>query len=146
MDDGTDEALSAETVIRDGGWDPRYARVLLIEPCSDRALVLVDGNGDGAELDLEYWQRHRASGSWHGGDSSGYMGLDSLPPADSWSTEGCVFAIGRADPASVVRVEYGGTTYSRRASELGVWGFAHDADSGRPDDLPRVLDGPRGSG
>jgi len=51
MDDGTTAALSPDVVIRYGGWDPRYARVLLIEHDDDQALILVDGNGDGAELE-----------------------------------------------------------------------------------------------
>ena len=50
-----DEALSAQTVIESGGWHPRYARVLLILQLGDEALVLVDGNGDGAEVESEQW-------------------------------------------------------------------------------------------
>ena len=78
MDDGIGE-LSAAEIIRIGGWNPRYARVLLIEHDHDFAVVLVDGNGDGAELELEYWQRD-ADGLWHGGSSSGHGPLDRLRP------------------------------------------------------------------
>jgi hypothetical protein len=140
MNNRADATLSEETVIQDGGWHERYARVLLIEQSGGHALVLVDGNGDGAELELEYWQRD-AGDSWQGGSSSGHSGLDWLPPADSWSAEGFVYALGRADPALSVRIEYGGAAYSRLANEFGIWGFVQEADSSRPDELPRVTDG-----
>lgn len=66
MDDAIRD-LSADAVIMVGGWDPRYARVLLIEHEENNALVLVDGNGDGAELELEYWHRDHGDGLWRGG-------------------------------------------------------------------------------
>jgi hypothetical protein len=137
MDDAADGSLLAELVIRAGGWHPDYARVLLIEPGGAFALVLVDGNGDGAELELEYWYRD-AGGIWEGGSSSGHGALDWLPAASTWSTGDFVCALGRAETPSVVSIGYGGTTYSRQANEFGLWGFVHDADSSRPDDLPTV--------
>ncbi len=91
MDDGMAE-LSAEAIIRTSGWHPGYARVLLIEQAGDFAVVLVDGNGDGAELELEYWQRD-ADGLWRGGSSSGYgslymSGATAGAPVTSWSRSG----------------------------------------------------------
>ncbi|HXB46525.1 MAG TPA: hypothetical protein VNW50_02100 [Streptosporangiaceae bacterium] len=53
MDDAM-RVLSAEAIIRVGGWHPRYARVLLIEHDEDDAVVLVDGNGDGLAGRSEY--------------------------------------------------------------------------------------------
>ena len=137
MDHAAGGALVAELVIGSGGWHPDYARVLLIEQSGDFALVLVDGNGDGAELELEHWDRN-ADGVWEGGSTSGHGALDWLPSADAWSTGDVVCALGRAEPLSVVSIEYGGATHSRQANELGLWGFLHDADSPRPDDLPAV--------
>jgi hypothetical protein len=137
MDDGTDTTLSPDVVIRSGGWDPRYARVLLIERTGDKALVLVDGNGDGAELELEYWRRDAADG-WQGETSSGHSALDSLDAAETWSTGEYVSALGRVSPGSVVSIAYGGNTYRRHASELGVWGFIHPTDSSRAGELPAV--------
>jgi hypothetical protein len=58
--------LSEDAIIRIGGWHPRYTRVLLIEHDEDDAIVLIDGNGDGAELELEYWHRE-TDGTWRGG-------------------------------------------------------------------------------
>ena len=129
--------LSEDAIIRLGGWHPSYARVLLIEHDDDQALILVDGNGDGAELELEYWHRDSAS-TWQGGSSSGYGSLDSLPSSQSWNAGDFVAALGRVAPATEVSIEYGGDPYRRRANEFGIWGFVHAADSVRPDDLPRV--------
>jgi hypothetical protein len=76
---------SVETIIRTGGWHPRYARVLLVEHEGERALALVDGNGDGAELELEYWFRD-ADGAWQGGSTSGHGALEHMASAQSWTT------------------------------------------------------------
>jgi hypothetical protein len=135
--DAIDGGLSAELVVRSGGWHPRYARVLLIEQSGDSALVLVDGNGDGAELELEYWHRD-TDGTWEGGATSGHGALTWLPSSDAWSTGELVCALGRGDPASLVSISYGGTTYSRHTNEFGLWGFIHDADSPHRGDLPTV--------
>ena len=136
MDDAIGE-LTADALIAGGGWNPKYARVLLIEDDGHDAVILVDGNGDGAELELEYWQRE-ADGIWHGGSSSGHGALDHLPGAQSWHAGLFVAAIGRADPAAEVSVEYGGQVYSRRANEFGIWGFVHAADSADSSEVPRV--------
>ncbi len=137
MDDAAATGLSADVVTRAGGWDPRYARVLLIEQTGVHALVLVDGNGDGAELELEYWRRD-SGGSWRGETSSGHLSLDSLASAESWSSGDLVCALGRVGPGSVVRLEYGGWSYRRQANQFGVWGFLHKADSARTGELPTV--------
>jgi hypothetical protein len=129
--------LSADAIIRAGGWHPRYARVLLIEHDEDDALVLVDGNGDGAELELEYWHRD-TDGGWGGGSTSGHGSLDFMPPSESWDAGVFVAALGRVAPATAVTVEYGGHAYHRRANEFGVWGLIHAAHSARPGELPEV--------
>jgi hypothetical protein len=129
--------LSEDAIIRLGGWHPRYARVLLIEHDEGNALVLVDGNGDGAELELEYWSRG-SDGSWLGGSSSGRGLLDWLPSAQSWNAGDFVAALGRVEQGTEVSLEYGGHFYRRRANEFGIWGFVHAADSARPGDLPEV--------
>lgn len=137
MDDAM-RVLSAEALIRVGGWHPSYARVLLIEHNEDDAVVLVDGNGDGAELELEYWHRDDSDGLWRGGSTSGHGPLDFLPPLHSWDAGEFVVALGRVAPAADVTVEYGGHAYHRTANELGIWGLIHAADSARPGELPEV--------
>lgn len=47
--------LSGRALISAGGWHRRYARVLLVQQLGDEAIVLVDGNGDGAEVEAENW-------------------------------------------------------------------------------------------
>jgi hypothetical protein len=130
-------ALSGDAIIRIGGWHPGYARVLLIEHDDHDAIVVVDGNGDGAELELEYWHRE-SDGAWSGGSTSGHGPLDSLSSAQSWDAGPFVAACGRVAPATEVTVEYAGAVYGRTANEFGLWGFIHPADSVRRGDLPAV--------
>jgi hypothetical protein len=136
VDDAIRE-LSADAIIRVGGCHPRYARVLLIEHDEDDAVVLVDGNGDGAELELEYWHRD-IDGDWVGGSTSGHGSLEFLPSSQSWDAGEFVVALGRVAPTTEVTVEYGGRAYHRTANEFGIWGLIHAADSARPGDLPGV--------
>ena len=93
--------LSADAVIHVGGWHPRYARVLLIEHDEQDAVILVDGNGDGAELELEYWHRGD-DGRWLGGSTSGYGPLAFLPTLRAWNAGPFVAAVGRTQPNAEV--------------------------------------------
>jgi hypothetical protein len=136
MDDAI-RNLSADAIIRVGGWHPRYARVLLIEHDGDDGVVLVDGNGDGAELELEYWHCD-VDGTWSGGSTSGHGPLDFMSSSESWDAGEFVVALGRVAPSTQVTVEYGGRTYYRTANEFGVWGLIHAADSAHPGELPEV--------
>jgi hypothetical protein len=129
--------LAADAIIASGGWNPRYARVLLIEHDEQDAVILVDGNGDGAELELEYWHRGD-DGLWHGGSTSGHGPLASLPEFQTWNAGAFVAALGRARPGSDISVEYGGRSYRRRATDVGTWGFVHAASSPRSDELPAI--------
>lgn len=137
MVDGVRE-LSADAVIRIGGWHPRYARVLLIEHDDHGGVVLVDGNGDGAELELEYWRRS-GDGLWGCLASSGHGPLAFLPTFQTWNAVDYVTAIGRARPKTEVIVEYGGRLHRRRANEFGIWAFVHAADSPDAGELPAVV-------
>jgi hypothetical protein len=136
MDDAI-RALSADAIITAGGWHPRYARVLLIEQDDDDALVLVDGNGDGAELELEYWHRD-IDGTWSGGSSGGHGPLEFMSSSESWDAGDFVVALGRVAPAAEVTANYGGQVDQRTASESGIWGLIHAADPARSGELPEV--------
>ncbi|MDA8061582.1 MAG: hypothetical protein M0T80_03945 [Actinomycetota bacterium] len=70
--------LSEREVIAAGGWHPRYARVLATVVLGDEAVVLVDGNGDGSEVEAEHWCRDE-QGEWVGVGSSGVGPLDGRP-------------------------------------------------------------------
>jgi hypothetical protein len=136
MDDHIRE-LTADAIIQGGGWDPKYARVVLIEHDEQDAVILVDGNGDGAELELEYWH-HGDDGLWHGGSTSGHGPLAYLPEIQTWNAGNFVAALGRARPGSELSVKYGGQVFRRRATEFGTWGFVHAADSPRTSELPTI--------
>ena len=142
MDDGTAE-LTEDAIIRLGGWHPRYARVVLIEHDDRHAVVLVDGNGDDSELELEYWHRDDDDdddgdgGLWRPGSSSGHGSLATMR-SSSWDAGDFVAAIGRAEPASEVSLEYAGRAYRRRANGFGAWGFVHTPGGVLGADLPAV--------
>lgn len=48
--------LSHYEVLALGGWHRDYARVLITASDGDYGFALVDGNGDGAELEEELWR------------------------------------------------------------------------------------------
>jgi hypothetical protein len=129
--------LTPGAVLADGGWNENYARVLLIEEYRGQAIVLVDGNGDGAELELEYWSRG-GEGGWAGGASSGHSSLDALGRVEAWTTDMHVAALGKAAPGSTISLSYSGITYLRQANEFGIWGFIAPVDPDFPEELPVV--------
>ena len=133
--------LSADAVIQTGGWHPRYARVLLIEHNDHDGLVLVDGNGDGAELELEYWHRGD-DGLWRCGATAGHGPLAFPPTFQAWNAGDFVAAVGRARPGAKIEIEYGGQRYRRHANEFGIWGFVHVADSPDSSELPTMVGRP----
>lgn len=137
MDDANTGSLSPEVVLSEGGWNRNFARVLLVEEYDEQAVALVDGNGDGAELELEYWTREGASG-WVCASSSGYSDLGSLARAETWTTGTHVVALGKVAPGADVRLSYAGGTHSRQANEFGIWGFIAPADPESPGELPVV--------
>jgi hypothetical protein len=114
-----DEALSAQTVIESGGWHPRYARVLLILQLGDEALVLVDGNGDGAEVESEQW--FLTDEGWVAGSSGGIGPFDGRS-LWSWGwRSGSGYLVGCASPGETVTVEWRREVQQATANDLGIW-------------------------
>lgn len=112
--------LTEAVVIADGGWHARYARVLLIQQFEDEAVVLVDGNGDGGEIEDERW--YRDGGRWYPGPSGG-MGPLELRPIWTWGeATGSGFVIGY-DPESKgpVTVEWLGRRTTAAPDTIGLW-------------------------
>jgi hypothetical protein len=130
--------LAVDAIIQAGGWHPRYARVLLIEHDEQDAVIIVDGNGDGADLELEYWHRGD-DGLWHGGATSGHGPLAFMPTFQAWNGADFVAAVGRARPNAEITLAYAGQAYRRRASEFGIWGFVHAADLPDTGELPVLV-------
>lgn len=129
--------LTGDLVISTGGWHPAYARVILIVADEDVAFVLVDGNGDGSELEMEYW--HKDADDWIGGQSSGYGALDSLSTV-TWDAGPMVCAIGRGAPGEAVLIRYDDSTYECQVNHFGIWGFVRKTDDWFTGRLPEVVD------
>lgn len=112
--------LTAQHVIESGGWSPNVARVLLIRRYDDEhAIVLVDGNGDGAEIELEQW--YRGAGGWACGPSNGIGSVGVRSPA-TWvrtAERGCV--VGFATPGASVTVAWHDDERQADADDNGVW-------------------------
>jgi hypothetical protein len=140
--------LTDDAIISLGGWAPRYARVVMLAIDDDVAIALVDGNGDGAELEMEYW--FKEDGTWGGGSTSGHGPLDSVSTS-RWDAGPMVCAAGRAVPGDVVRITYDGAVHQCQANQHGVWGFIRkmeDMNAKHPlpelhDEDPDIAEAPR---
>jgi hypothetical protein len=134
--------LSPQEVLASGGWHPRYARVLITVSDGDYGFALVDGNGDGAELEEELWRWEDGPGGhghWEGGSSSGAGPLGYLPPLVAGGHIGqAYFAYGRVPGRESVTVQFDQRRYEIPVSPLGVWGFIKLAVNPRPG-LPALL-------
>ena len=116
-------ALTPEDVLADGGWHPSYVRVLATASDGDYGVAIVDGNGDGAELEEEAW--FWEDGQWRGGPTSGAGPLDFLGAIQS--PGGMVgeapYAYGRAAGRDSVRISFAGQVYEVPVGPEGVWAF-----------------------
>ncbi len=128
-------ALTAEEVISRGGWHPRYARVLAIANDGDYGFALIDGNGDGSELEAETWTWE--DGAWTGAGSSGAGPLDNLGPVQSGGKIGNAhFAYSHAPTRQMITISFDGGLHKTPVSRYGVWAFikirANPQGSGYP--------------
>lgn len=132
--------LTDDLVIETGGWHPAFSRVVLIVADEDVAIVLVDGNGDGTELEMEYWNKH--ADGWVGGQSGGYGPLGATPSSmNRWDAGPMVCAVGGGEPGETVRLRYDGQVYECTVNQYGLWGFVRKVehmDFKHP--LPELLD------
>jgi hypothetical protein len=127
----THPGLSPGEVLASGGWHPRYARVLAAVSDGDYGFALVDGNGDGAELEEEFWCWE--DGRWRGGSSSGGGPLGQLPPLVTGGQIGHAHvAFGRAPGRESVTVRFEQRRYVIPVSPLGIWCFIKEAAGPRP--------------
>ena len=128
--------LTDDLVIEAGGWTPAYARVLLIETHRDVAIALVDGNGDGAELEMEYW--FRGDHGWTAGQTSGHGALDNVSTV-TWDAGPMVCAMGRGEPGDVVLIRFGDQLHERLPNEFGIWGFVHKTEKWFTGHVPELV-------
>jgi hypothetical protein len=114
--------LRPADVIARGGWHPGYIRVLAAASDGDYGFALVDGNGDGAELEAETWIWD--DGQWQPGASSGAGGLDYVGPVQTGGEIGTAYyAYGRASGREVITIGFEHGQYDVPVSPLGIWAF-----------------------
>jgi len=132
--------LTAAKVIATGGWHPGYARVIALSSDDGYGFALVDGNGDGAELEAEAWILR--DGAWHGSTTSGAGPLDGVGPIRTGGQFGdnAWFAYGSAPGRDTVTITFDGKLHLVPVGEHGVWAFiaARPGRSGR--DVPVLAD------
>ena len=116
-------ALSTAEVVALGGWHPRYARVIAVASAGDYSFALVDGNGDGSELEAEHW--FWDEGSWQPGASSGAGPLDAIGPLHSGGQAGeyAWFGYGSAPGRDTVTIVFDGRTHQVPVGSYGYWAF-----------------------
>jgi hypothetical protein len=131
--------LTDDLVIATGAWHPAFARVVLIVADEDVAIVLIDGNGDGSELEMEYWNKN--ADGWAGGSSSGYGPLGARRWTNRWDTGSMVCAVGEGVPGESMRLRYDGEICECTVNEFGLWGFVRKVEHmGVKHPLPDLLD------
>lgn len=130
-------ALTAHHVLAHGGWHPRYARVLAVASDGDYGFALVDGNGDGAELEAETWIWD--DGAWNGAGSSGAGALSTLEAlrAADHADDAC-YAYGSAPGHHSITITAEGHHYEVPVSQHGVWAFVKIRTSPHSRELPSL--------
>jgi hypothetical protein len=127
-------ALTPEDVLAAGGWHPSYVRVLVTASDGDYGIALVDGNGDGAELEEEAW--FWEDGQWRGGSTSGAGSLDFLGTIHTSGVIGesgqTSYAYGRALGRESVRIRFDGETFEVPVGPEGVWAFIRTGNGPAP--------------
>lgn len=121
------EELEDRLVLIAGGWDPRYAMTLAVASQGDVGAALIDSNGDGADINLDVYERD-ADGVWQGVGGAGTGFLSDRVAVIS----------GRTEPGLIVDMEYAGRRSSIVASEKGWWLFVAVAVRG-VDTFPSLI-------
>jgi hypothetical protein len=123
--------LDAGSAIGAGGWDSRFAVAVAVVSLDEIAAALIDTNGDGADVDLDQYERD-VDGSWReiGSGSAGEEGSSWSPRmAATW---------GRAAPGETIEIGYQGDRRLIIASATGWWLFIAPSTNSL-DDVPRWL-------
>ncbi len=115
-------ALTAEEVLAHGGWHPRYARVIAVTSDGDYGFALVDGNGDGQELEAETWIWQE--GTWMAGGSAGAGSLRNVGPVRTGGQiDNAYFAYGSAPGQQAFNIRFDGRQYAIPVNRHGIWAF-----------------------
>jgi hypothetical protein len=106
--------LDARSAISGGGWDPRHAVTPAVAESGEVAAALVDTNGDGADVDLDVYERD-PRGEWREVTSGNVAvpGFARTGPVDAtW---------GVGEPGTAVRVRHLGAVREVVVSPVGCW-------------------------
>ena len=120
-------SLDDAAVLRLGGWDTRYTKVLFVAELGDLAIALLDADSD---INLDDFECD-AAGNWHAGAMSG-SASDTGP-----GMQGRVaYDYGQAAPGAPITVDYQGVAHTVVTTESGWWAFVAPYDPDHPDSLP----------
>jgi len=124
--------LTEDEVIASGGWHPRYARILAVASDGDYGFAVVDGNGDGAELETEIWEWNGET--WASASSAGAGPLDAVGRSQAGGQVGnSYFAYGSAPGRKTITISFDGHFHQIPVSRHGVWAFIKTSTtSGNP--------------
>jgi hypothetical protein len=126
------EDLTHDAALLAGGWDPRYAHVVAISQRGDVAGVLVDSNGDGADVDLDEYRRV-PDGMWQEGISGSVSDSSA-----GWSPD-MVWICGTEPAGTEVAVRYRDVEELVMVGQSGWWLFVAPTDPRAPDALPERI-------
>jgi hypothetical protein len=131
-------ALTGPDVITHGGWHPRYARVLAVSSDGDYGFAVVDGNGDGAEVEAELWEWD--GGRWASVSSSGAGPLSTFGHLQGRGRYGSTcFAFGRAPGRGSVTISFDGHPHQVPVSHGGVWAFIKSSTDSCNCEIPVLI-------
>ena len=128
--------LDHVSALRLGGWDSRYAVVLVTAARDGVAAALVDTNGDGADVDLDQYEEG-VDGRWV------EVASGNCDETGAVATGSMAVAWGRATARAAVTVEFQAATYTVVATDGGWWMFVIPSRSG---DAPTVWAADAGAG
>jgi hypothetical protein len=120
--------LTSERVVREGGWNPSFARVLKLEQRGDVAFARIDTNGDKREIEDTFY-------AW---DGDRWVELGS----NGWGTSDFAgWASGEAYGRKDVTLEYAGRRFVVPLdSQRGWWFVGRSAQQSEHwPDIPRLV-------
>ena len=105
--------LDWNTAIAAGGWDARSATVLAVATNGDVGAAIIDTNGDGADIDLDWYVR--VDGDWQPGSSGNISEAGSAESFDGLAQWG------RTTPGQTIEIEHQGNRHTLTATDTGWW-------------------------
>ena len=107
--------LDENTAVAAGGWDARWAKVLAVATHEDVGAAIIDTNGDGGDVDLDWYER--IDGEWQPGCSGNI--------SDTGSSESPTGSAqwGRGAPGLETQIQHRGSPRTVSVADTGWWLF-----------------------